>query len=238
MENGIRLDIAGGINTVSSPDQIEANGGGWPYLANVRKNRKSMTVARYPLGSNLLTSALANGITSISRLNDPYKATPSYAYLSGSNGSLYVGNTQVASGLSTLPLSFLPYRPPDSPQPWDYIADPSLAVNILNPSYAAYGPVCGMLKVRSDGTCYKMGIKEPQTAPIVNVASAASPYWVTYRYLYRSKITGALSNPSPESVPIQVQLVSVPGTYTMNSSYASYISSTPINTKPLLLILN
>lgn len=224
METGIRLDIQGGINTSASPDQIEANGGGWPYLANVRKNRKSMTVARYPLGSNLLTSALANGITSISRLNDPYKATPSYAYLSGSNGSLYVGNTQVASGLSTLPLSFLPYRPPDSPQPWDYIADPSLAVTI--PSYVAsgYGPVCGMLKVRSDGTCYKVGIKEPQNAPIVNVASAASPYWVTYRYLYRSKITGAPSNPSPESVPIQVQLVSQSGSYSVDSSYASYIS--------------
>jgi len=224
MENGIRLDIAGGINTVSSPDQIEANGGGWAYLQNVRRNRKSMTVARYPLGSNLLASPLANGITSVARLNDPYNLSPGYAYLSGSNGSLYVGTTQVASGLSTNPLSFLPYRPPDSPQPWDYIADPSLAVTI--PSYTAsgYGPVCGMLKVRSDGTCYKIGIKEPQNAPVVNVSSAASPYWVTYRYLYRSKITGALSNPSPESVPIQVQLASQAGSYTMDPSYATYIS--------------
>ena len=212
MENGIRIDIAGGINTVSSSDQIESNGGGWPYLANVRRNRKSMTVARFPLGSNILTSALGNGIVSVARLNDPYKATPSYAYLSGSNGSLYVGNTQVASGLSALPLSFLPYRPPDSPQPWCYIADPSLAVSILSPSYASYGAVCGMLKVRSDGTCYKVGIKEPQSSPVITVSSAASPYWVTYRYLYRSKITGALSNPSPESVPIQVQVSSVPGT--------------------------
>jgi hypothetical protein len=224
VEQGIRLDIAGGINTVASADQIPENGGGWPYLCNVRKNRKSMTVARYPLGSNLLASSLGAGITSVSRLNDPYKTSPSYAYISGSSGSLYVGTTQVASGLSTNPLSFLPYRPPDSPQPWDYIADPSLAVSILNPSYAAYGAVCGMLKVRSDGTCYKVGIKEPQTAPIVNVSSAASPYWVTYRYLYRSKITGALSNPSPESVPIQVELASQAGSYTMDPSYATYIT--------------
>lgn len=224
MEQGIRLDIAGGINTVASADQIPENGGGWPYLQNVRKNRKSMTVARYPLGSNLLTSALAHGITSVSRLNDPYNLSAGYAYISGSNGSLYVGDTQVASGLSTNPLSFLPYRPPDSPQPWDYIADPSLAVSILNPSYAAYGPVCGMLKVRSDGTTYKVGIKEPQSAPIIAVTSAASPYWVTYRYLYRSKITGALSNPSPECVPIQVQLVTVAGNYTMDPTFASYIS--------------
>lgn len=224
MEQGIRLDIAGGINTVASSDQIPENGGGWPYLANVRKNRKSMTVARYPLGSNLLTSALAAGISSVSRLNDPYNLSTGYAYISGSNGSLYVGTTQVASGLSTNPLSFLPYRPPDSPQPWDYIADPSLAVSILNPSYAGYGLVCGMLKVRSDGTCYKVGIKEPQNAPIISVTSAASPYWVTYRYLYRSKITGALSNPSPECVPIQVELVTVAGNYTMDSTFASFIS--------------
>ena len=133
MENGIRLDITGGINTVSSPDQIPENGGGWPYLQNVRRNRKSMTIARFPLGANLLASALGNGIVSVARLNDPYNLSTGYAYLSGSNGSLYVGDTQVASGLSGNPLSFLPYRPPDSPQPWCYIADPSLAVSILNP---------------------------------------------------------------------------------------------------------
>lgn len=223
MENGIRLDIAGGINTVSSSDQIESNGGGMPFLQNVRKYRKSLVVARFPLGDNLLASALSAGIGSLTRLTDPYNTSPGYAYLSGSNGSLYVGTTQVASGLSTNPLSFLPYRPPDSPQPWCYIADPSLAVSILNPSYAAYGPVSGMLKVRSDGTCYKVGIKEPQAAPIIAVASAASPYWVTYRYLYRSKITGALSNPSPESVPIQVQLATVPGTVAA-SEFATNLS--------------
>jgi hypothetical protein len=224
VEQGIRLDIAGGVNTVASSDQIPENGGGWPFLQNVRKNRKSMTVARFPLGNDLLASALGAGIGSVTRLNDPYKTSPSYAYVSGSNGSLYVGTTQVASGLSGNPLSFLPYRPPDSPQPWCYIADPSLAVSILNPSYAAYGLVCGMLKVRSDGTCYKVGVKEPQVAPSISVTSAASPYWVTYRYLYRSKITGALSNPSPEAVPQQVQLSSQQGSFTMNSSYATYVS--------------
>ena len=224
MENGIRLDITGGINTVSSPDQIPENGGGWPYLQNVRRNRKSMTIARFPLGANLLASALGNGIVSVARLNDPYNLSTGYAYLSGSNGSLYVGDTQVASGLSGNPLSFLPYRPPDSPQPWCYIADPSLAVSILNPSYSSYGDVCGMLKIRSDGTCYKVGIAEPQVAPSISVSTAASPYWVTYRYVYRSKITGALSNPSPESVPQQVALVSVPGTYTIDSSYATYVT--------------
>ena len=224
MENGIRLDITGGINTVASPDQIPENGGGWPYLQNVRRNRKSMTIARFPLGANLLASALGNGIVSVARLNDPYNLSTGYAYLSGSNGSLYVGDTQVASGLSGNPLSFLPYRPPDSPQPWCYIADPSLAVSILNPSYSSYGDVCGMLKIRSDGTCYKVGIAEPQVAPSISVSTAASPYWVTYRYVYRSKITGALSNPSPESVPQQVALVSVPGTYTIDSSYATYVT--------------
>ena len=221
MENGIRLDIAGGINTVASPDQIEGNGGGWPYLQNVRRNRKSMTVARYPLGSNLLVNALGAGVNSVTLLNDPYNAA---AYLSGSNGNLYVGITDVASGLSGKPLSFLPYRPPDSPQPWCYVADASLAASILNPSYATYGNVSGMLKVRSDGTCYKVGIKEPQAAPSITVTTSASSYWVTYRYVYRSKITGALSNPSPESVPQQVQLTSVQGSYTMDAGYASHVT--------------
>lgn len=211
MENGIRIDIAGGINTVASPDQIPENGGGIPYAQNVRKNRKSMTVARFPLGSNLLGSALSNSINSVSRLSDPYKTSPSYAYISGSNGSLYVGTTQAASGLSGNPLSFLAYRPNATPKPFEYIADPSLAVNILSPDYSAYGPVCGMLKTDSLGNCYKMGIKEPQSAPVVTVGTGTGPNWVTYRYVYRAApvggssatpvATGATSNPSPESAP-------------------------------------
>lgn len=210
MENGIRLDIAGGINTVSSPDQILHNGGGMPYLQNVRKNRKSLVVARFPLGANLLVSALAHGIYSVARLNDPYNGS-GYAYISGSNDSLYVGDTQVASGLSGKPLSFLPYRPPATPKPFEYIADASLSVNILNPSYASYGPVSGMLKTDSLGNCYKMGIKEPQAAPVVTVGTGTGPNWVTYRYVYRAApvggssatpvATGATSNPSPESAP-------------------------------------
>ena len=201
MENGIRLDIAGGINTMASPDQIETNGGGWPYLANVRRYRKSMTVARFPLGANLLTSALANGIMSVARLNDPHQSPTPYAYLSASNGSLYVGATQVASGLSGSPLSFLPYRPPSSPRPFDYIADTSLAVTIPAYTTSGYGNVSGMLKVRADGLTYKMGVKEPQVSPSVSVGSGTGPNWVTYRYVYRDSTTGATSNPSPESAP-------------------------------------
>jgi hypothetical protein len=218
VENGIRLDIAGGINSMASPDQIAENGGGWPFLQNVRRYRKSMTVARFPLGVNLLTSALANGITSVARLNDPYQSPTPYAYLSVSNGSLYVGSTQVASGLSGNPLSFLPYRPPASPRPFDYIADTSLAVSILNPSYAAYGIVSGMLKVRADGTVYKMGVKEPQVAPAITVGSGTGPNWVTYRYTYRDKNTGATSNPSPESAPQIVPQSNSTGTIIPHSS--------------------
>ena len=220
MENGIRLDIAGGINTVASPDQIPENGGGWPYLQNVRKNRKSMTVARFPLGSciNLnndgipaAPNTLPGSITSVSRLNDPYNSPAGYAYLAGVAGSLYVNQTQVASGLSGKPLLFLAYRPSATPKPFQYVADPSLAVSILNPSYSAYGAVCGMLKTDSLGNCYKMGIREPQSAPVVTVGTGTGPNWVTYRYVYRAApvggssatpvATGATSNPSPESAP-------------------------------------
>lgn len=200
MESGIRLDIQGGINTITSADQIP-QGGGYPFLQNVRRNLASRAVARFPLGSNLLPAPITatGGLNSIALLNDPYNAS---AYVSGANGGLYVGDTEVASGLSGKPLSFLPYTPPSSPQPWEYVADPSLNVSILNPSYAGYGgPVCGMLKVRSDGTCYKTGVMEPQSAPVVAVGTGTGANWVTYRYVYRDADTGALSNPSPESAP-------------------------------------
>lgn len=37
-------------------------------------------------------------------------------------------------------------------------------------------PSNGMIKVRSDGLCYKMGIKEPQVAPVVSTANSNVPF--------------------------------------------------------------
>jgi hypothetical protein len=277
----IIFENQGGMNTTMPPDALKP--GSYPYLQNTRKLLSGRMTARPPLGSNLIPSALPSGVTSLTRMNDPYAPSPHYVRVIGAAGVMYVESTSVATGLSTNPLSFLPYRPSESPRPWCYVADPSLAVTIpsggISPGYAAYGTVCGMLKVRSDGTVYKTGIKEPQIAPaivastvqgvtgvtivtpgsgqtdgtypitgvggggtlaqvtitisggqiitasVTNAGSgytsvptfpvtfggtpgtllatigAVGPNWVTYRNTYRSSVTGAVSNPSPESPP-------------------------------------
>ena len=268
----------GGMNLVTAPDLLEQ--GNYPYLQNTRKLLGGRITARPPLSSNLIPSALPAGATSLTRLNDPYASSPYYVRIIGAAGVMYVEATSAANGLSGNPLSFLPYRPSQSPQPWCYIGDPSLNVSI--PSYitSGYGLVAGMLKVRSDGTVYKTGIKEPQAAPVIVASTvqgvisvsitspgsgqtpgtytiigvggggvnatvqitisaggtvdtvsvtnagygytlapsfpvahggtpgvltatigAVGPNWVTYRYTYRSSVTGAVSNPSPESPP-------------------------------------
>lgn len=205
----LSFENQGGLNTVSAPDELKP--GSYAYLCNVRKLLGGRLTARPPLGSNLLGSILPNGVTSLVRMNDQYMGAPGYVLISGAAGKLYVVSSQVASGFSGNPLSFLPYDPPNSPQPWCYVADSSLAVTI--PAYSGYsGPVTGMVKVRSDGTCYKTGIMEPQAAPGVAVSSGGGPNWVTYRFTYRSSITGAVSNPSPESAPQTVAQTSVVGT--------------------------
>ena len=223
MPQSPRLSFAlqGGMDTVSAPDEVKQ--GSFPYLLNVRKILGGRIVARPPLGSNLLPNPLAAAATSLIRMNDPYMGSPGYVYISGAAGKCYAGVTQLASGLSGLPLSFLAYGPPDSPQPWCYVADPTLTATLNG--YGSYtGPVCGMFKVRSDGTIYKTGVMEPQTAPVVSLGTGAGVSWVAYRYVYRSSTTGATSNPSPESAPQTVPQTSVAG------SVAAIASTVTFNT--------
>jgi hypothetical protein len=193
------------MNTIDAPDELKP--GSYPFLQNVRKLLGGRLTGRPPIGANLLASPLPAGATSLVRMNDPYMGSPNYVLVIGAAGKMYVNLTQVASGLSGNPLSFLPYTPPNSPQPWCYVADPSLAVTI--PAYSGYtGPVTGMLKVRSDGTVYKSGVMEPQAAPGVAVSGGGGPNWVSYRYTYWTD-EGAESNPSPESAPQTVPQTSV-----------------------------
>src|SRR5271166_1482051 len=187
----------GGMVTVEAPDLLKS--GQYCYLQNTRKLLGGRIVGRPPVGSNLLASAIPSGITSLTRMTDPY--LPGFAFIEGAAGSMYVNVTGVASGLSGNPLSFLPYRPTGTPRPWCYVGDPSLAVSI--PSYIAssYGLVAGMLKVRADGLCRKTGIKEPQAAPGV-ITTGGGPNAIVYRDTYRDSTTQAVSNPSPESTPV------------------------------------
>lgn len=182
--NGMRLDIQGGMNTALSPDLLPP--GKYSYLQNVRRYLQGRTIARAPLGSNQIPFALPAGITSMLRLNDLTPAGPpaGYVLVLGAAGIMYVNSTQVKTGLSGNPLSFVTFRPNASPQPWAYVGDPT-----------------GMWKVRSDGTTWHVGVAEPQTAPAVTfVGGGTGTTQIFYRYVYRSSVTGATSNPSPESI--------------------------------------
>lgn len=204
--NPVRLDIKGGMNTYLSPDLLPD--GSYPYLANVRKYLSGRTVARAPLGDNLLPSAVASGPTSLIRLNDGTPAGPpsGFALIEGADGSMYLNSTRIATGLTGQPLSFVTFRPNATPQPWCYTADNtasgvSLTTTDLQTGAPVTAPSNGMNKVRSDGTIWHTGIAEPQTAPNVTfVGGGSGVAQIFYRTVYRSSATGAISNPSPESI--------------------------------------
>lgn len=105
-----------------------------------------------------------------------------FVLIEGATDKVYVGNTQVASGMSGKRLAMVPFRPSTSVSPWMYIGDSNK-----------------LIKIRSDMTTYKTGIQEPQF-PAVAADSGAGPITATgmiYAYKYRSSATGAVSNPSP-----------------------------------------
>lgn len=114
-----------------------------------------------------------------------YSSSPAtgYVLISGSADKVFVNSTQVASGMSQNRLAMVPFRPNNSVRPWMYIGDSNQ-----------------MIKVSSDGTEYKTGIKEPQAVPTM-ATSGAGPLTGTifYAYSYRSSVTGAQSNLSPIS---------------------------------------
>lgn len=212
-ESRLTFENQGGMNLVNAPDLLRPTE--FAYLQNTRKLLGGRMTARPPMSSNLLGGTLPAGATSVSRLNDPY--LPGYALVVGAAGVMYVSTngaapSSVVTGLSGDPLSFLPYRPAGTPRPWDYVADPSMAVTIPDYITSGYGTVAGMLKVRADGLVRKTGIMEPQSAPVIAVATGTGPNWVTYRYVYRDSTTQAVSNPSPESAPQIVPQTSVFGT--------------------------
>jgi hypothetical protein len=131
------------------------------FCSNVRAYVKGGWVPRNPQTGPLFTPPPGIGpIHSIRRLNDtsPNGPAQGYAIIFGAGTNLYLWNggsvITVATGLSGNPLSLLPFRPNASPQPWMYVADSNK-----------------MLKVRSDGTCWKMGVAEPQQPPTVTTTS-------------------------------------------------------------------
>jgi hypothetical protein len=153
----------------------------------------AQNIRSYSVGSinfrNLLTTALytlSAAVHTIRRLNDSTPNGPSsgYALINGAGTTLYAGSTVVATGLSGNPVSMIPFRPNTSVQPWMYVGDSAEQGNVtLDTEYlitnnsgghtAVDFPSNGMMKVRSDGVVYKMGIKEPQLAPSVSTENSS-----------------------------------------------------------------
>lgn len=136
----------------------------------------AQNVRAYAEGAFMLRNGLSNAVStadsevaSLARMNDTTPEGPpdgNVIIVGTESGKIYVDGTSVATGLSGNPVSIVPFRPNTSVQPWAYIGDnaPSPSVTVSSGFNCA-----GMIKVRSDGTSRKMGIKEPQTAPIVGI---------------------------------------------------------------------
>lgn len=152
-EDGIRLDFHG-MNLVLPVDRMPAFK--YPFAQNVRAYVRGGTTSRATQDSTFIT--LPSGVHSLRRLNDLTPAGPAGGFIlvAGAGRALYANAVQVDSALSGNPISLIPFRPNTSVQPWMYVGD-SLKMD----------------KVRSDGTTFKMGIQEPQIAPVIGAVSAS-----------------------------------------------------------------
>jgi hypothetical protein len=133
---------------------------------------------------NLLTDAIltvSNAIQTIARLNDstPNGPPSGYSLIIANGTKLTVWNStlgvlDVATGLSGHQVSMVPFRPNASVQVFMYVADSAAqgAVTLTTQRLYDGSPTTfvtnGMSKIRSDGVIWKMGIKEPQLAPVVS----------------------------------------------------------------------
>lgn len=167
-KDGMRMQFRG-INTVLPPDKMPP--GKYPFAANIRAYLRDQIIARS--AEDVPVEDLGTGLPvhSLRRLNDSTPAGPvsGFILVGGSGVELFANQVVVDSGLSGNPISLIPFRPNASVQPWMYVGD-SLKMD----------------KVRSDGTCYLMGIEEPQLAPTIvstpasNIVSTVGPVTVTY----------------------------------------------------------
>ena len=157
--------------------------------------RNLLTDAIYTLGAAVHT---------IRRLTDltPNAPASGFSIINGASTVLSAWNStigvkNVATGLSGNPESMVPFRPNASVQPWMYVSDSAaqgavtlhtqyLGLNSFGPSGTPINFVSnGMMKVScNDGytgtptptaVCWKMGIAEPQLAPVVSTSNSSVP---------------------------------------------------------------
>lgn len=185
---------------------------------NVRALIKGAFGLRNVLSGAIYT--LSAAVQTIARLNDTTPNGPPSGYsliTSDAGGNLYCNGILIATGLTRNPISVIIFRPNASVQPWAYLGDSAPDGNVTITTKFALNQVpttfvcSGMLKVRSDGLIYKMGIKEPQLAPLVTTNNtsvtitgtllATDIPWTNYlgansSYAYGE--TNGYPNPSPD----------------------------------------
>lgn len=218
----------------------------------------AVNVRSYLDGGFMLRNGLSDpivnvdsSVNSLCRMNDTTPDGPDQGYcliVGTDSGAVFVwsgvDSGPSATGLSGNPISIIPFRPNTSVQPWAYIGDDAPYPNVTVDS----GYTCtGMIKTRSDGLSRKMGIKEPQTAPIVGTGTttvpfsgsleANSPPWTNFGganpdYDYSQTTqpgTGGVGEPFIISLPTGAQTVEVviTGTATVNGAAVGPGASAP-----------
>jgi hypothetical protein len=206
--NGKRFQM-GGFNTMLPFDAIPDTK--YLYLQNVRAYKAGQMTGRSQ--QTPAAYGFASPVHSIRRLNDTTPLGPQpdkFAIISGSDdGTLHWDQQLAAYALTGNPVSMVPFRPNTSPQPWMYIGDSSQSAVIADSQFFC----TGMLKVRSDGLTYKMGIKEPQNEPklatqsvtvnhTINVLGTARPWDGALNSTFNFGDTGDGTNPSIIATPI------------------------------------
>jgi hypothetical protein len=190
-----------GIDLTSALNRIRS--GFTSVSVNIRNYTKGGVTFRNLLTGAMYT--LSAAVHSLKRLNDSTPNAPSSGFsiingagtvLSAWNSTIGVKN--VATGQSGNPVSMVPFRPNASVEDWMYVADSAsqgsttlhtqyLGLNSFGPSGTPVDFVSnGMMKVSCNegytGTptptavCWKMGIKEPQLAPIVSTSNSTVPF--------------------------------------------------------------
>ena len=154
---------------------VSAAGGSSSSLASAYLYLLQATVF-YSAGVPLVLGAAPHTLRRLNDSTNPTALPSGYVLVIGAAGVMYVNLAEVASGFSGNPVSLIPFRPNTSVQPWMYIGDsaPEGSVTLYTKYLINGNPVNfvtnSMAKVRSDGLIYKMGIEEPQLAPVVSTA--------------------------------------------------------------------
>lgn len=151
---------------------------------NIRNYAKGSFLARNFVSRSILTISGGN-VNTIRRLNDSTPQGPAAGYtyiISDDQGNLFCGSSgtlsPIATGMTHNPKAMVEFRPNASVQGWMYVADAAPDGNVtIHTKYALSDSTVsftcsGMVKVRSDGLIYKIGIKEPQSAPPISTASS------------------------------------------------------------------